>query len=119
MLVALGAGEAGTPKIQLEIDALAALFPNSVTLTGERATRENLFEVAHRARFLHLASHGYFRRDNPMFSFLKLAGGNLHFYSLLDLRITAEMVTLSGCHTGVNKVVHNRRVPVGLCAQTP
>jgi CHAT domain-containing protein len=104
MLVALGAGEAGTPKIQLEIDALAALFPNSVTLTGERATRENLLEVAPRARFLHLASHGYFRRDNPMFSFLKLAGGNLHFYSLLDLRITAEMVTLSACHTGVNKV---------------
>jgi CHAT domain-containing protein len=104
MLVALGVGETGTPNIEQEIDALAAIFPNSVTLTGDQATRENLLEVAHRARFLHLASHGYFRRDNPMFSFLKLAGGNLHFYSLLDLRLTAEMVTLSACHTGVNKV---------------
>jgi CHAT domain-containing protein len=73
-------------------------------LTKERATRENLFEAAPRARFLHLASHGYFRRDNPMFSFLKLADANLHFYNLLDLRLNAEMVTLSACHTGVNKV---------------
>ncbi len=104
MLVALGVAETGTPNIEQEIDALAALFPNSVTLTGEQATRENLFDFAPRARFLHLASHGYFRRDNPMFSFLKLADANLHFYSLLDLKLTAEMVTLSACHTGVNKV---------------
>jgi CHAT domain-containing protein len=103
-LVALGLVEPGTPNIEDEIGKLAALFPNSVTLTNERATRQNLFELAPGARFLHLASHGYFRRDNPMFSFLKLADSNLHFYSLLDLRLTAEMVTLSACHTGVNKV---------------
>jgi CHAT domain-containing protein len=75
-----------------------------VTLTGDQATRENLLKFAPRASFLHLASHGYFRRDNPMFSFLKLADSNLHFYSLLDLKLGAELVTLSACHTGVNKV---------------
>ncbi|HLF83319.1 MAG TPA: CHAT domain-containing protein, partial [Blastocatellia bacterium] len=104
MLVALGLPEAGTPSIGDEIQNLGALFPNSVILTEDQATRENLFEAAPRARFLHLASHGYFRRDNPMFSFLKLADANLHFYSLLDLQLNAEMVTLSACHTGVNKV---------------
>lgn len=104
MLVALGLPEAGTPSIGDEIQNLGALFPNSVILTEDQATRENLFEAAPRARFLHLASHGYFRRDNPMFSFLKLADANLHFYSLLDLQLNADMVTLSACHTGVNKV---------------
>ena len=104
LLVALGVAESGTPNIEHEIGSLATLFENSVTLTGERATRENLLEFGPRARFLHLASHGYFRRDNPMFSFLKLAGADLHFYNLLDLKLSAEMVTLSGCHTGVNKV---------------
>lgn len=39
-----------------------------------------------------------------MFSFLRLADSNLNFYSLLDLKLNAEMVTLSACHTGVNKV---------------
>ena len=103
-LVALGLAESGTPSIEEEIRQLAELFPGATTLTGEAATRENLFKAAPRARFLHLASHGYFRRDNPMFSFLKLADAPLNFYSLLDLKLNAELVTLSACHTGVNKV---------------
>jgi CHAT domain-containing protein/tetratricopeptide (TPR) repeat protein len=103
-LVALGLAESGTPSIEEEIRQLAQLFPDAMTLTGDAATRENLFKLAPQARFLHLASHGYFRRDNPMFSFLKLADAPLNFYSLLDLQLNAEMVTLSACHTGVNKV---------------
>ena len=103
-MVALGLGEIGTPNIEAEIAELAGLFPDTITLTGEAATSENLFKAAPRARFLHLASHGFFRRDNPMFSFLKLADTQLNFYSLLDLRLNAELVTLSACHTGVNRV---------------
>ena len=103
-LVALGVGGNDTPAVAGEIKALASMFPNAVKLTGVRATRENLMRAAPTANYLHLASHGYFRRDNPMFSFLKLADSNLNFYSLLDLRLTGEMVTLSACHTGVNKV---------------
>jgi CHAT domain-containing protein len=103
-LVALGVAKRGTPSIEEEIRALGAIFPEAVRLTGQEATRDNLLRVAPRARFLHLASHGYFRRDNPMFSFLKLADSPLNFYSLLDLRLNAELVTLSACHTGVNMI---------------
>lgn len=103
-LVALGVAEQGTPSIEEEIHALGAIFPGAVRLTGADATRDNLLRVAPRARFLHLASHGYFRRDNPMFSFLKLADSPLNFYSLLDLKLNAELVTLSACHTGVNMI---------------
>ena len=39
-----------------------------------------------------------------MFSFLKLADAHLNFYSLLDLQLNAELVTLSACHTGVNSI---------------
>jgi CHAT domain-containing protein len=103
-LVALGLAQHDTPAVAGEIKTLASLFPDSVKLTGNRATRDNLMRAAPKAKYLHLASHGYFRRDNPMFSFLKLADSNLNFYSLLDLKLNAEMVTLSACHTGVNKV---------------
>jgi len=103
-LVALGLAHHDTPAVAGEINALGTLFPNTVKLTGSRATRDNLMRAAPKARYLHLASHGYFRRDNPMFSFLRLADSNLNFYSLLDLKLNAEMVTLSACHTGVNKV---------------
>ena len=103
-LVALGISEKGTPGIKDEIETLKRIFSDAVILTGRRATRERLIEFAPRARFLHLASHGYFRRDNPMFSFLKLADSQLNFYSLLDLKLNAEVVTLSACHTGINTV---------------
>lgn len=103
-LVALGVTHRDTPSIEEEIRALGSIFSDSVTLTGEAATRDNLMKHAPGARFLHLASHGYFRRDNPMFSFLKLADSPLNFYSLLDLKLKAEMVTLSACHTGMNMV---------------
>jgi CHAT domain-containing protein len=103
-MVALGLAQHDTPEVAGEIRALGALFPNAVTLTGDRATRDNLMRAAPKARYLHLASHGYFRRDNPMFSFLRLADSNLNFYSLMDLKLKAEMVTLSACHTGVNRV---------------
>jgi CHAT domain-containing protein len=80
------------------------MFPDVVMMAGDQATRENFMKLAPGARFLHVASHGGFRRDNPMFSFLKLADSRLNFYSLLDLRLSAEMVTLSACRTGVNIV---------------
>ena len=103
-LVALGVSADDTPAVAGEIQSLASMFPNVVKLTGARATRDNLMRSAPNANYLHLASHGYFRRDNPMFSFLRLTDSNLNFYSLLDLKLKAEMVTLSACHTGVNKV---------------
>lgn len=103
-LVAFGVPQADTPSIADEIGCLSASFPNARTFVGSEATRENLLRFAPEARFLHLASHAYFRRDNPMFSFLKLADSQLNFYSLLDLKLKARLVTLSACHTGVNMV---------------
>jgi CHAT domain-containing protein len=104
-LLALGVSDSDAPEIAGEIKTLTRLFPNAVALTGGSATRENLQRHAPRARFLHISSHGRFRRDNPMFSSLKLADGNLNFYSLMDLRLRAELVTLSACQTGVNVVL--------------
>ena len=103
-MVALGLGDRETPSIEAEICALENLFPDSVTLTGDQATRANFLAVAPRAQLLHLASHSYFRRDNPMFSYLQLADSPLNFYNLMDVRLQAELVTLSACHTGMNQV---------------
>ena len=103
-MLVLGVAERETPSIRDEIRAVKGLFPSAVAFSGAEATRENLIRFAPRARYVHLASHGYFRRDNPMFSFLKLADCQLNFYNLLDLELQADVVTLSACHTGVNMV---------------
>ena len=54
---------------------------------------------------MHIATHGMFRRDNPMFSSIRLGDGPLSVYDLYELRLSAELVTLSGCGTGLSVVV--------------
>jgi CHAT domain-containing protein len=103
-MVAMGLAEPDTPSVDDEIRALGEIFPGAITLTGSRASYKNLMRFGGRARFLHIASHGSFRPDNPMFSFLKLSDANLNFYSLVDLKLKAELVTLSACQTGVHAI---------------
>jgi CHAT domain-containing protein len=104
-LVAVGVSDSETPKIREEILALRDIFPDTLALLECEATRENVLRLAPAARFLHIATHGHFQRDNPMFSYLTLADCRLNFYSLLDLNLDAEMVTLSACQTGTNAVM--------------
>src|SRR5262249_47806687 len=88
-----------------EIGALRRIFPDTVTVLEGEATRENVLNLAPAARFVHIATHGHFQRDNPMFSYLELADSRLNFYNLVDLNLKAELVTLSACQTGTNAVM--------------
>jgi len=52
------------------------------------------------SRILHLAAHGDFRPDNPLFSGLAVADGWLTTLDIFNLRLAASLVTLSACQTG-------------------
>jgi CHAT domain-containing protein len=72
---------------------------------GSDATADQLRKLGAESRFVHVATHGMFRRDNPMFSSIRLGDGPLSVYDLYELRLSAELVTLSGCGTGLSGVV--------------
>ncbi len=57
------------------------------------------------ARLIHIASHASFRPDNPMFSSIQLHDSSLNFFDIYNLRMSASLVTLSGCGTGLSSVV--------------
>jgi len=88
------------PSIEEEVRAIASILPRARTFVGDQATIAALCQNAPGSRLLHLATHGYFREDNPMFSSLKLGDGRLNVADLYDLDLQAELVTLSGCFTG-------------------
>lgn len=69
-------------------------------LVEEAASLEAIRQQAPAARILHLAAHGEFRPDNPLFSGLALEGGWLTTLEIFNLRIQADLVTLSACQTG-------------------
>lgn len=109
----LGVADERAPHILEEAQTVAASMPHSTLLLGEEANEEALRRHGAHCRFVHLATHGFFRRDNPMFSAIQLGTSRLSLFDLYDLRLEAEMVVLSGCGTGLNAVLGTEEL-VGL-----
>lgn len=100
----LGVPDPATPHILDEVQTVAATLPMARLLLGEEASEQNLRRHGPKARFVHIATHGLFRYDNPMFSSLQLGDSRLSLFDLYQLELRAELVTLSGCGTGLNVV---------------
>jgi CHAT domain-containing protein len=101
----MGVPDPAAPQIRSEVKAVAAAMPEAEVYLGAEASEEVLRQRAPQARFVHIATHGSFRQDNPMFSSIKLGNGQLSLFDLYRLDLPAELVTLSGCGTGLNVVV--------------
>ena len=99
-----GIADERAPQILREAESVAALLPHSSLHLGEQATSSVLREQGPRSGVLHLATHGIYRQDNPMFSGIRLGDGYLNLYDLYQMRLDARLVTLSGCATGMNFV---------------
>ncbi len=100
----MGIPDAAAPSIGEEVEALKSILPNPVTCLGSDATESALRRHGPDSRIVHIATHGQFRQDNPMFSSIRLADSYLSLYDLYQLRLPAELVVLSGCATGLNVV---------------
>ncbi len=97
-------GYSGNGHLQRTIDEakmLATLLNGRCYLEGE-ATIARLVEQAPGSPIIHIATHGHSRLDAPNFSYVLLADGQLNAIDAfsLDLR-RCELVTLSGCETGL------------------
>jgi CHAT domain-containing protein/tetratricopeptide (TPR) repeat protein len=100
----LGMSDQQAPRMQDEATALSAHFPEAAVLLGEQATLAALRAQAAEADVVHLACHGKFRPDNPLFSSLRLADGWLTVRDAYNLDLAGVLVTLSGCETGMSSV---------------
>ena len=100
----LGIPDDRAPEIVTEAQSVAALLPEAKLYLGEQATAKILLERGPETALLHIATHGVYRSDNPMFSGIRLGDGYVNLYDLYQLRLNAKLVTLSGCATGMNFV---------------
>lgn len=100
----LGVPDERAPRIQEEVESIAQTLPTAQLILGAEAADEALRRQGARSRLIHIATHGQFRQDNPMFSGIRLGSSYLNLYDLYQLRLEAELVTLSGCATGLNVV---------------
>ena len=98
----LGVPDERAPLIQNEVDAVAGMLPGSRLVIGAEPAGDALRNDGSNYRLIHIATHGNHRHDSPMFSGIRLGRGYLNLYDLYQLKLSAEMVTLSGCATGLN-----------------
>ncbi|MDZ5619216.1 CHAT domain-containing protein [Nocardioides sp. HM23] len=84
-----------------EVPVLAQRHPGAVLLDGPHATLGAVLDALDGADLAHLATHGRFRADSPLFSALDLADGPLTVHDLERLRTAPYRVVLSACESGV------------------
>jgi CHAT domain-containing protein len=101
------------PESRHEVETIATDLPKpSTILLGDRATETNFKQLPlSQYNVIHLALHGYVDPEIPDRSALAFAPENpakndglLQVREIRNLRLNAELVTLSACDTGVGPV---------------
>jgi tetratricopeptide (TPR) repeat protein len=100
-----GVEDPSIPSVATEVRVLEERLPRAEVRVGEHATIPLLRDVAPSSGALHLACHGLFRSDNPMFSALKLYDGWLTAADAMSLDLSGALVTLSACESGRGEVI--------------
>ncbi len=74
---------------------------------GSLASENNFKNKAGRFRVLHIAAHSFLDDRNPLLSYLVMSApedttddGKLHAFEIMQMKINAQLVVLSGCNTG-------------------
>lgn len=89
------------PQTLAEARIVHDLFGGSI-FCEEAAQRDTLLTAPR--QILHIAAHGEHRIDQPDFSYIQLADGQLLSDDVMQRDLSYELVTLSGCETGLARV---------------
>jgi tetratricopeptide (TPR) repeat protein len=84
-----------------EVEALRARYPGAMMLGRGNATAEAVLGALDGAWLAHIAAHGSFRADNPMFSSILLDDGPLIVHDFERLGRAPYRLILAGCDSGV------------------
>ncbi|MGD0608035.1 MAG: CHAT domain-containing protein [Streptosporangiaceae bacterium] len=84
-----------------EVPLVARLYDDVTVLAGREATAEKVLHALDGAWLAHIAAHGIFRADSPLFSSLRLHDGPLTVYDFERLHRAPYRLVLSSCDSGV------------------
>jgi hypothetical protein len=84
-----------------EVPAVAGMFDEATVLEGGNASAAQVLQAIDGAWLAHIAAHGTFRADSPLFSSLRLDDGPLTVYDFERLRRAPYRLVLPSCDSGL------------------
>lgn len=88
-----------------EVADLVGCYPKATVLGHGSATAENVLAALDGASLAHVAAHGTFRADSPLFSALWLDDGPMTVHDFERLHRAPYRLVLSACDSGVGNPV--------------
>lgn len=95
----------GLEHAEREVAQHGTLYRHPRVVTGSESTVPVCLDLFAKSDVVHLACHGTFRTDNPMFSALRLADGQLVVYDFERLDRLPQVVVMSACSVANSKAV--------------
>lgn len=95
----------GLEHAEREVAQLGSLYQDAKVVVGADSTVPACLNLLAGSDVVHIACHGTFRTDNPMFSALRLADGQLVVYDFEQLARLPEVVVMSACSVANTKAV--------------
>jgi tetratricopeptide (TPR) repeat protein len=86
-----------------EVTMVAAEHRGARTLLPPDSTVDATVDLVRDAGLAHLACHGQFRSDSPLFSALDLSDGPLTLYEMLARGVAPRRVVLASCNSGAQQ----------------
>ena len=111
-----GSNLAALPESGTEVKRIAGLYPGkSMLYLGPEATKKNVLQSAYLRTTprVHFALHGTVDAARPELSGLELSDGRLRIFDIFNLKMSADLLTLSACQTALGKEVRGEGM-VGL-----
>lgn len=94
----------GLALAEIEVRELAASYPEAIALAGPDSTVDHVLDAIAASPQAHIAAHGTFRADNPLFSSLQLHDGALTVVDLEGLASPPLRMILTACDAGRSAV---------------
>jgi CHAT domain-containing protein len=91
----------GLGAASAEVRTLATQYRRSTVLAGGSATTARVLAAIDGAGLAHIAAHGIFRADSPMFSSLRLDDGPMTVHDVERLRRAPLRLILPSCESGL------------------